>query len=436
MPKIKPISIGKTPFEDLYACLGLESQEQLNKRKVRLFPLGKAIDEVATTSIYLASLCAVKEYREELLTKLGVSKVANQNVQLQAYVEVSDKDGNRPDGLLVLTSGKRTPIIEWVAFVESKVGNNDLQDEQISRYVEFGKTVGVKNIITISNQLVSTPNDSPVKLKGRNSCKLYHWSWQYLKVTAQFLNRTNAVKDEDHVYILEELYRYFNDHKNITNFTNMGKNWSEASIAIHDLSPEQKVKASLVDEVLTPYIQEEKDVALQLTAGTAHYVQLLTKGDRFEELSFSLQKSKTLVSSYIVDNDKSNSFDIEIDFIRQSVCCSTTVVVDKGKAQAQTTALLKMFESESGYTDSIYIDAYYPRNKKMESQTLAYLFKQKEEGSSYSILNKSFGDEVKKFTIRTKDLLGKDFKATKNFITQLELIAERFLTQVVVNIKR
>lgn len=49
------------------------------------------------------------------------------------------------------------------------------------------------------------------------------------------------------------------------------------------------------------------------------------------------------------------------------------------------------------------------------------------------ILDKSFGDEVKYFEVKTKNLLGRDFRSTKNFIVKLEAIAERFLEQVVVH---
>jgi len=34
--------------------------------------------------------------------------------------------------------------------------------------------------------------------------------------------------------------------------------------------------------------------------------------------------------------------------------------------------------------------------------------------------------------VKTKDLLGRDFKSSKNFIVKLEDIAERFLNQVVI----
>ncbi|MEQ3696136.1 MAG: hypothetical protein ABNH02_04120 [Pseudomonadales bacterium] len=64
MSKQKPIIAGKTPFKDLHTCLGIDSVENLEQRRARLFPTDKGTNEVPTTSTFLSSLCAIKEYRE------------------------------------------------------------------------------------------------------------------------------------------------------------------------------------------------------------------------------------------------------------------------------------------------------------------------------------------------------------------------------------
>jgi len=58
------------------------------------------------------------------------------------------------------------------------------------------------------------------------------------------------------------------------------------------------------------------------------------------------------------------------------------------------------------------------------------------QSEMYSVVDKSLGDEVKFFEVKTKDLLGRDFKSTKNFIVKLEGIASRFLTQIAVHQRR
>ncbi len=62
----RKIKEGETPFSELCNIIDLSS-EKLHAKKVRLFPIGHTESEVHTTSIFLSSLCAVKEYREELL---------------------------------------------------------------------------------------------------------------------------------------------------------------------------------------------------------------------------------------------------------------------------------------------------------------------------------------------------------------------------------
>ena len=103
---IKKIDCGKTNFEDLYQVFKYSSKEELESKRARLFPSGNADNEISTTSIFLSTLTAVKEYREELLSQIGIKKINNQNESLHTYTELqcSSKD-DRPDGLIVITSG-------------------------------------------------------------------------------------------------------------------------------------------------------------------------------------------------------------------------------------------------------------------------------------------------------------------------------------------
>lgn len=432
---IKKIDLGKTNFSDLHEVFNL-SHDEFEKKKARLFPCGNTENEVSTTAIFLASLSAVKEYREELFSAIGVNKIKTRNVNVHSFTELMHKNsGDRPDGLIVITSGKHNPIIEWAGFVETKVGTNSIEENQIEKYVKFSREIGINDIITISNFLVSNPNQSPVKLNKR-SFNLYHWSWVYLKVTASHLINTNCIADEDHIFILSELRRYFDSHKKLTNFSNMGNEWKESVNRIHSYSPDQKIEKDLLNNIINSYAQEEKDVSFQLTDKTKCHIELICKENRYEELEKMLQSSKQITSTFILNHNKKNTFDIEIDFIRREIRCKTKLFISKGKAQAQTSALIRQFEEESGTTDKIIINAYYIRNKYINADvTLSKLIQEKKDQKFYSILDKSYGDQVKYFEIRTKDLLGKDFQSVKNFILKIESIAERFLTQVMINKK-
>ncbi|PKO53050.1 MAG: hypothetical protein CVU26_05475 [Betaproteobacteria bacterium HGW-Betaproteobacteria-2] len=438
------IKAGETLFRELYDVLGFANEDDLFKHEVRLFPTGNTELENATTSIFLASLAAVKEFREDLFQEIGFNKIKNKNINVHAFTEVKKDDKNnqcRPDALLVVTSGKTNPLIEWIGFIESKVGNNHLQQNQIDCYVDFGKEIGVDNIITISNYIATSPNASPFSTKKRNF-NLYHWSWTYLKVTAKRLIRSGIVQDSDHEYMLRELRRYFDCHSKLTNFTNMGGlEWKEAVQKCRDLGRDAKLPKTCTDALIESYKQEEKDIALQLTDSNQKglYVQLDgIKSDREEELLVMLLKERSFTSNYIINQNKNWKFGIKVDFIKLEVECVTSVVIEKGKAQSQTTSLINMMQN-AGHTSQILVNAIYLRNKTPDQDgvTLQQLLEQKNSTKSiyYSTVNKDMGDEIRYFQIKTKDLLGSEFMAPLKFVQRLEDIAQRFLEHVMVNIE-
>jgi len=431
---IKKIDFGKTPFEDLYHVFKYNAPEELENKKARLFPSGNTDNEIATISIFLASLSAVKEYREELFNDLGITKLRARNAALHVFTELDNDLGDRPDGLIVITSGMHKPIIEWAGFVEAKIKDNPIEEEQIEKYADFAKEIGVKDIITVSNQLVTNPCESPIKIKKR-SFNLCHWSWTYLKVTGTRLVRNKQVKDEDHVYILKELRRYLDAHKKVSNYVNMGKEWKESVNKIHSYSTDQRIEPELLNNIVSSIQQEEKDISLQLTDRTDFHVEVITKGNRAEEIEKMLQKAKIVTTNFMLNKDKKKNFSMEIDFIRQKVKFHTNVVITKGKAQAQTTSLITMLE-DIGASTHVLVNAFYLRNKcKNNDVALSDLIDERKNGDQYSILEKSYGDEIKVFELKTEDLFGKDFRSVKNFIVKIENSAYRFISQVMANIK-
>lgn len=429
------IKTGLTLFSDLYLAFELPSSSDLERYRARLFPNGNTDLENPTNSIFLASMSAVKEFREELFTSIGISKIKNKNIELHVFTELgSENKEDRPDGLIVMTSGKAHPVIEWIGFVEFKVGTKLIVTSQIERYIDLARTMGIENIITISNQLVSSPSDSPVSTK-KTKFNLYHWSWTYLKVAALRLVKTGSVSDPDHEFILRELRRYFDGHKNINNYTNMGEDWRESVERIHICkTADEKVPVAVLNAITDSYQQEEKDISLQLTDRTNFHVELDFKKNRAEEIQEMLNGKKIITSTFILNGDKKRSFELSINFLNREISCSTKVIIDKGKSQAQTTALLKMFEPDPALTEDILVNANYLRKKvpNEDRVTLEALLQQKTKNSTevYLTVDKSLGDEIKFFEIKTKKLLSKDFIATQLFIRRVEDMAQGFVLHV------
>lgn len=434
MARLKTLS--KIKFlSELHQIFGFESENELEKYKARLFPIGKTTDENQTTSIFLSTLSAVKEFREDLLLQIGVKKIKNRNMALHTYIEIpSINKDDRPDGLIVLTSGLHNPVVEWVALVESKIGTADIESEQIDRYMKLGKELEINNIITISNQLVSSPFETPAEnINKKYKFELFHWSWISLQVMAGRLLKSGLVKDEDHAYILNEFRRYFKSHSGIKNYTGMEKNWRDITIDFME-----KNNKTLIDEIIKSYKQEEKDVCLQLTEDTGHHVKLKLASKLREDLmKESLEKDKTISSPFYLDEGINATFTLEANFITRKISCSTRCKIPTGKAKAQTTKLINYFILDVTSEDEITIGAIYPRRSSVNSDyaTLSQLLNDKEEGS-YSIVNKDYGDTIKEFEIKIIDDLGKDFHRPQVIVNRLENLAKVFLEKVVLVVNK
>ncbi len=152
----------------------------------RLIPVvAETSKEQRAAATLLSVVAAVDEYGRGVLRRVGAP--AGKSSKIRCYTEVVFKtplqsSGKRPDGLIVVTTGKRA----WTAIVEAKVGNTNLDAAQIEAYLDIAREVGADAVITVSNQFVTVPTHHPVtvsKTKLR-SVGLYHWSWTFLLTEA------------------------------------------------------------------------------------------------------------------------------------------------------------------------------------------------------------------------------------------------------------
>jgi len=441
MPKNK-ITFSETKLWELKEFFKNLSNIDLDEKKARLFPKGNSINENQTTSIFLASLSAVKEYREELISFLGSNKINAFNAQLHTFTQLNSEDNKSiPDGLIVITTGKHEPVVEWACIVEAKIDKNPIEKNQIMRYIKFAKSIGIDRLLTISNDLATSPNQSPVvemfSKRELGKFKLYHWSWMYLKVTASRLIRNDAINDEDHVFILRELRHFFNVHPKVKNFNNMGSKWREYSEQVGE-SRRKAVSNKTSEIIAKSFVQEEKDLALQLTDKKRLnlHIESIPIKNRLNHMKEQICKDKQVVSTYMVNSNKHHTFEVVSNFIEREIKCSTKVIIQKGKAKAQTTSLLKML-SKSAVPNKIFITAVYKYNRESEKHSLQELEKQLENPlkTDYSILDKTKGDTVKHFEITTSEKIGASFYSQTKFIKKLEANATQFLEQVVCNLK-
>ena len=147
-------------------------------RRARLLPTPRSKNERALSSILLATMTVVRPFARQLLKGWGVSMLKTSD--LRAYTEVGfsvagRRNRVRPDGVLVLSTRKR----RWTALVEAKVGNAEVDAEQVHRYGEIARQYGIDAVVTLSNQLAPLPSHVPyaVPKKLSNRVEFLHSSW-------------------------------------------------------------------------------------------------------------------------------------------------------------------------------------------------------------------------------------------------------------------
>src|SRR5215211_1848991 len=215
----------------LIPAVGIRSTEEQEKR---------------ATSSLLAVMRAVPEFGHALVTPLGAPKG-----RISTYTEIQLKDSagktHIPDGAIMVERGKVT----WRCLVEVKTGAAQLQAEQVGRYLDMAREHRFDAVLTISNQITSAADHSPVEVDKRRirNLRLYHLSWWRVLTEAIVQHRHRGVSDPDQAWILGELIAYLDDERSgASGFQDMGENWV-------------KVRNGAGDNTLRPSDAEVRDVA-------------------------------------------------------------------------------------------------------------------------------------------------------------------------------
>ena len=148
----------------------------------------------------MSGLRLIKEFKKTVFKTINLN--GSGKVHIFSEVEFTLFNKRRVDGLILVERGKK--IIDGV-IIEVKNKNNELDPIQIANYVQIAKAYKIPKILTISNQFVNFPTQSPVSVKTPKSVSLYHFSWSYLLTIAHILlidNKTN-ISDEDQVEIMK-----------------------------------------------------------------------------------------------------------------------------------------------------------------------------------------------------------------------------------------
>jgi len=238
------------------------SKGEIQLRPARLIPILKPGDEMALTSVILSSIRLVTEFRNMILNDIKMMRGG----QFYVYTEIKFPlfEDLRIDGLAIAVKGG---IIKDATIFEMKNGSNNLEFEQIQKYIKIAKMYSINRLVTVSNQFVAEPTQFPLQISSPKNIMLFHFSWSYLLTLSQILlqkNETN-IKDKDQVEIMKEVVNYLEDDKSgVYGFNMMKEGWK---VIIEKINSGARIKISDPDleETVDSWLQEEKDMALVLT---------------------------------------------------------------------------------------------------------------------------------------------------------------------------
>ncbi|NOY56074.1 MAG: hypothetical protein GXP34_08810 [Actinobacteria bacterium] len=179
--------------------------------------------EQRATSALLAVMGIVPSFGKVILSYLNAPAG-----QISTFTEVQfeDEDGIAiPDGVIIVERGKT----RWVCLVEVKTGDAELTAEQINRYMGIAVANGFDAVLSISNQIVSSPDALPFKPNKRLLNKLEavrHLSWFRIFTEAVIKNQRHGISDPEQAWILGQLVDYLDSEKSgAGGFEGMGADW-------------------------------------------------------------------------------------------------------------------------------------------------------------------------------------------------------------------
>lgn len=393
----------------------------------RLIPVATK-PELRNTCVTCAMLMAVEEFAEVLLGTLGapVGKRAKTRIWVEpVFKSVKPDNKDRPDALVIVDNGRR----EWRALVEAKAKGADLDASQIDRYLDIAKDHGVDAVITISNQFVATPTQSPCDVNRQKLKKvsLFHWSWSYLETEAKIQLSKSAVSDPDQAYILSEYVRYLeHDSAGVSEFEQMGKEWVEACKLYFAKSKLDK-KSPLGAAVVSDWDELMRCIALRMSRNLETNVTTILSAkerkdpnSRLEALQNSFVSTGELESRLEVPGAAS-PISVEADLTRRSVTVSMFVDAPKDKKRASATVtwlLRQLSKTEDG---SIMIVAKWPGRTQ---DACAELTKIREDADV--LVGDRNGQIPRAFEIRAVSDLGGKFTQRRNFVPELAGCVIRF----------
>ena len=310
----------------------------------RLIPsISDSKKEERATSILMAALMSVYEFRKAMLQSLQLRVGAR--TKLEAWKEVVFKDDgppnkkkgpdDRPDGIIEIDTGRK----KWRALIEAKVGNNEVSETQLLKYIKQAKDHDIDAVITITNQFVALPTHHPVPIPKKNlrSVEIFHWSWTYIVTMAQLLLDKDKIESQDQRFILAEVVKYLNDPSSgKSGFSMMNKEWDGVVKSAFNKSKLSKNSDEVINTV-DSWHQEQRELCLQMWPLVGEKVDVKLprahRNDPKQRMADDCEKlvSENTLTSVIEIPNAAADLIVTVDTARKSIKCSMHLEAPKDK---------------------------------------------------------------------------------------------------------
>lgn len=404
----------------------------------RLFPvLSMTSKEGRATSILLSCMTKVDEFAASLIKTLGIK--AGKRTKIDCFTEVvfskNSQGDKRPDGLILVNTGAQTRYF----LVEAKIGNAELEPEQIENYVRICKEFKLDGVITISNLYALRPDNHPLEAVRKIKIKIpvYHWSWMSILTTVDLMVKNDEVADSDQMSLIKELRRFLShESTGVKGFNRMPPEWSEVNKILSNqgsISP----KSPIASQVIEAWQQEAKDLCLILSRHTntavaeiLPRVHMKNPEKRSKADIKALIETSCLKSNFAIPNAAS-PIEVIADLDKRSIYVSMTIdaPMDRVKSRARVTWLLRQLKDKE--VENCFIRANWPGSSGPTLYAVCDLVQNPDLISQDKEHLTVYSFDV----FRSYDL-GARFAQVSNFIGELEKAVPKFYASVGQNLSQ
>lgn len=417
----------------------LAKGDEICVRRARLLPFYTSGSELALTSIFLSALRLVSEFQRHLFYVLGVK--TSKDVRVYTEAEFLHFEKKRADGLILVVRGGR--IVDAV-ILEVKNKNSELNERQMAAYVEIANAYGIPKVLTISNQFVSSPSQSPLNLRMPRSTSLFHFSWSYILTTAHILlsdNNNNNIEDSDQIELMREVVDYFESRESgIVGFSQMKPGWVELTKKANARTA-LKLSDQSVEDTVSSWLQEECDMALILSRELGLFVNSghrKFRNDLIARINYEKKElvSKSRLESTLLINGAASPLKISPDFARKNISMSAALAAPKDKGQRGQLSWIRNQLSKAERSDptlfaSLKPDLIIEIYLKYVSEPIRVHLAELDQA-----FDRIAGREITGFGVLYFKYLGRDFDGRKRVVEIVEKMLIDYYQGVLQHLKR